>query len=164
MPVQALQANPQVSDDAVAWRCSAVPGLLHGRTRPACGSGMSDLALDLGQKAANPVPERAQARTCSEAWLCFVTPASPSTDQPRATRCTHVTGASSCRSRRVPLTFIPYYAWSNRQRLRCRCGLPCSTLEPACAVWSRSQCGSQGRNSCHVSSQPICLRLSQSKR
>src|SRR5713101_8911928 len=50
------------------------------------------------------------------------------------------------------------------RRLRCRCGLPCSTLEPACAVWFSvvSVVPSREELDVMLCSQPICLRLSQS--
>ena len=117
MPLQVLQANPQVADDAGASRCSAARWSIAWRNSISPeGVKMSDLAVESGS-------ERPQAQFQSElkkdllggvvvlhhtAWRMK--------GPHRANALYARYDGDEARTRKVPLTFIPYYAWSNRQQ------------------------------------------------
>ena len=115
--MQVLEANPQVADDTgrVAIQRGPLVYCMEELDQPE-GVSITDLAVSPGAEARIAIPERIQEATCWEGWSCFATPAWPMTGPPRAMRCTRDTAVVSAQSRSVPLTFIPYYAWSNRQQ------------------------------------------------
>jgi len=115
MPVQVLQANPQVTDDAgrVAVQRGPLVYCMEEIDQPE-GVVMSDLAVDLGQK-----PEsRFQSETKRDLLGGVVVLRHPGVAYDRAASRSALYSRYSgqpLKSRPVPLTFIPYYAWSNRQ-------------------------------------------------
>jgi DUF1680 family protein len=116
MPVQVLQANPQVADDTgrVAAQRGPLIYCMEELDQPE-GVKMSDLAIELGKKPHSQfqsefrndllggvVVVRHTGVAYERAGTANPLYARYSGDEPR--------------TRKVPLTFIPYYAWSNRQQ------------------------------------------------
>jgi uncharacterized protein len=116
MPVQVLQANPQVADDTgrVAVQRGPLVYCMEQLDQPE-GVAMSDLAVDLGKKP----PTQFQSELKNDllggvvvlrhSGMAYERPASRSTLYSRYS-------GDEARTRRVAMTFIPYYAWSNRQQ------------------------------------------------
>jgi len=115
MPVQALQANPQVSDDAgrVAVQRGPLVYCMEELDQPA-GVGMSDLALDLGQKPQTQFQSEHRRDLLGGVVVLRHTGIAFDRSASRNALYSRYRG-QQLQSRRVPLTFIPYYAWSNRQ-------------------------------------------------
>jgi DUF1680 family protein len=115
MPVQVLQANPQVADDAgrVAVQRGPLVYCLEEIDQPE-GVMMSDLAVALGQKPQAQFQSEMKSDLLGgvvvlhHAGMAYERAASRHALYSRF-------GGDQAPSRRVPLTFIPYYAWSNRQ-------------------------------------------------
>ena len=115
MPVQVLQANPQVADDAgrVAVQRGPVVYCMEEIDQPE-GVVMSDLAVDLGREPASQF----QSETKRDLLGGVVVLRHPGVAYDRkASRGALYSRYSGqpVKSRPVALTFIPYYAWSNRQ-------------------------------------------------
>ncbi len=115
MPVQVLQANPQVADDAgrVAVQRGPLVYCLEELDQPS-GVAMSDLAVALGEKPQAQFQSEMKSELLGgvvvlhHAGVAYERAASRNALYSRF-------GGGQAPSRRVPLTFIPYYAWSNRQ-------------------------------------------------
>jgi uncharacterized protein len=114
MPVQVLQANPQVTDDAgrVAVQRGPLVYCLE-EIDQAAGVSMSDLALDLGQ---GPAQFHGEVKSDLLGGVVILHHSGMAYDRTASRQAlySHYNGQPAP-ARRVPLTFIPYYAWSNRQ-------------------------------------------------
>ena len=115
MPVQVLQANPQVADDAgrVAVQRGPLVYCLEELDKPA-GVAMSDLAVDLGQKPQTQFQSEHKRDLLGGVVVLRHTGVAFDRSASRTALYSRYGGRQEP-SRRVPLTFIPYYAWSNRQ-------------------------------------------------
>jgi len=115
MMAQVLEANPRVADDTgrVAVQRGPLVYCLE-EVDQANGVMLSDVALELGKRPASEF----QAETKSDllggvlllhhTGLSYDRPTSLNTLYPRYT-------GTKEKTKKVPLTFIPYYAWANRQ-------------------------------------------------
>jgi DUF1680 family protein len=115
MMAQVLEANPRVADDTgrVAVQRGPLVYCLE-EVDQANGVMLSDVALELGKRPASEF----QAETKSDllggvlllhhTGLSYDRPTSLNTLYPRYT-------GTNEKTKKVPLTFIPYYAWANRQ-------------------------------------------------
>ncbi len=115
MPVQVLQANPQVADDAgrVAVQRGPLVYCLEELDQPA-GVEMSDLAVALGQKPQAQFQTEMKSDLLGGVVVLRHTGVAYERVASRNALYSRY-GGGQAPSRRVPLTFIPYYAWSNRQ-------------------------------------------------
>jgi hypothetical protein len=115
MPVQVLQANPQVTDDAgrVAVQRGPLVYCLEELDQPA-GVVMSDLAVDLGRKPESQFQSELKSDLLGGVVVLHHTGVAYERAASRNALYSRF-GGGPAQSRRVPLTFIPYYAWSNRQ-------------------------------------------------
>ena len=115
MPVQVLQANPQVADDAgrVAVQRGPLVYCLEELDQPA-GVAMSDLAVALGQKPQAQFQTEMKNDLLGGVVVLRHTGVAYERASSRNALYSRY-GGGQAPSRRVPLTFIPYYAWSNRQ-------------------------------------------------
>ena len=114
MPTQVIGGNPKIADDTgrVAVQRGPLIYCLEEVDQPS-GTSLSDVALNLSSKPAEQFQSKLESnllggvvvlqhsgvvyeRDASESALYFRYPGKPS------------------RTRKVPLTFIPYYAWANR--------------------------------------------------
>jgi len=115
MPVQVLQANPQVADDAgrVAVQRGPLVYCLEELDQPA-GVAMSDLAVALGQKPQTQF--QTEMKNDLLGGVVVLHHAGVAYDRTASRNALYSRyGGGQTPSRGVPLTFIPYYAWSNRQ-------------------------------------------------
>jgi len=115
MPVQVLQANPQVADDAgrVAVQRGPLVYCMEELDQPA-GVAMSDLAVDLGQKPQTQFQSEHKRDLLGGVVVLRHTGIAFDRSASRSALYSRYSG-QQVQSRRVPMTFIPYYAWSNRQ-------------------------------------------------
>ncbi|MGA8309511.1 MAG: glycoside hydrolase family 127 protein [Terriglobales bacterium] len=115
MPVQVLQANPQVTDDAgrVAVQRGPLVYCLEELDQPA-GVVMSDLAVELGRKPESQFQSELKSDLLGGVVVLRHTGVAYERAALRNSLYSRF-GGGQAPSRRVPLTFIPYYAWSNRQ-------------------------------------------------
>jgi glycosyl hydrolase family 127 (putative beta-L-arabinofuranosidase) len=119
MPVQVVEANPQVADDTgrVAIQGGPLVYCMEEVDQPD-GVSITDLAVSLGPKS--EARFRSEFKNdCWEEWSCFVTPGWPTIGQHRAMLYTPDRAAIRCRADgcrwRLFLT-----AWSNRQQTAMR--------------------------------------------
>ena len=115
MPVQLLQANPQVADDAgrVAVQRGPLIYCMEELDQPE-GLAMSDLAVDLGPKAQPQF--QSEPKHDLLGGVVVVRHPGVAYDRAAARKALYSRYSTQhAQRRRVPLTFIPYYAWSNRQ-------------------------------------------------
>jgi uncharacterized protein len=115
MPVQVLEANPQVADDAgrVAVQRGPLVYCMEELDQPT-GVTMSDLAVDLGQKAQAQFQSEMKRDLLGGVVVLRHTGVAYDRAASRNALYSRYSGRQ-VPSRQVPLTFIPYYAWSNRQ-------------------------------------------------
>jgi len=115
MPVQVLQANPQVADDAgrVAVQRGPLVYCMEELDQPA-GVAISDLAVDVGQKPQAQFQSEMKSDLLGGVVVLHHTGVAFDRAASRNALYLRYSG-HQVQSRRVPLTFIPYYAWSNRQ-------------------------------------------------
>jgi uncharacterized protein len=115
MPVQVLQANPQVADDAgrVAVQRGPLVYCMEELDQPT-GVEMSDLAVDLGQKPQAQFQSEMKKDLLGGVVVLRHTGVAYDRTASRNALYSRYSGRQVA-SRKVPLTFIPYYAWSNRQ-------------------------------------------------
>ncbi|MGH9538211.1 MAG: glycoside hydrolase family 127 protein, partial [Terriglobales bacterium] len=115
MPVQVLQANPQVADDTgrVAVQRGPLVYCMEELDQPE-GVAITDLALDLEQKS----QPKFQAELKPDLLGGVVVLRHAGVIYERASNGVLYSRYSGLkvRSRGVPVTFIPYYAWANRQQ------------------------------------------------
>jgi uncharacterized protein len=115
MSSQVIEANPHVIDDMgrVAVQRGPLVYCLEGIDQPA-GTVLTDVALDLTDSSG----ERFQDEFRSEllGGTVVLRQAGVVYERERSDDSLYSRySAAPLRSRRIPLTFIPYYAWSNRQ-------------------------------------------------
>ncbi len=115
MSPQVLEANPHVIDDMgrVAIQRGPLVYCLEGIDQPA-GTVLTDVALDLSE----PSGERFQDEFKNEllGGTVVLRQAGIVYERARSGGALYSKySAAPLKSRRIPLTFIPYYAWSNRQ-------------------------------------------------
>lgn len=115
MPVQVLQANPQVADDAgrVAVQRGPLVYCMEELDQPA-GVTMSDLAVSLGQKPQAEFQNEMRNDLLGGVVVLRHTGVAYERTASRKALYSRY-GGDPVQSRQVPLTFIPYYAWSNRR-------------------------------------------------
>jgi DUF1680 family protein len=115
MPVQVLQANPQVADDAgrVAVQRGPIIYCMEELDQPE-GVAMSDLAVDLGQKPEAQFQSELKSNLLGGVVVLHHSGVAYDRAASRSALYSRYSGQQA-KSRRVSLTFIPYYAWSNRQ-------------------------------------------------
>jgi DUF1680 family protein len=116
MPVQVLQANPQVADDSgrVAAQRGPLVYCLEELDQPE-GVKMSDLAVELGKRP----QAQFQSELKKDLLGGVVVLHHNGVAYERASSANALYArydGDAARTRKVPLTFIPYYAWSNRQQ------------------------------------------------
>jgi DUF1680 family protein len=114
MPPQILEANPRVADDTgrVALQRGPLVYCLEGLDQPN-GVELGDVALNVGQKSAPPfqneyVKDLLGGMVVLRHKGLVYERASINSLYPRYT-------GQPVKTRQVALTFIPYYAWANRQ-------------------------------------------------
>jgi len=115
MPVQALQANPQVADDTgrVAVQRGPLVYCLEELDQPE-DVAMSDLAVDLGKR---PHPQfQSELKNDLLGGVVVLRHTGVAYERDASRHALYSRYSGEVKSRRVPLTFIPYYAWSNRQQ------------------------------------------------
>jgi DUF1680 family protein len=115
MPPQVLEANPRVADDTgrVALQRGPLVYCLEGLDQPN-GVDLADVALNVGQKSASQFENEyvkdllGGMVVLRHKGLAYERAASSNSLYARYT-------GQPVKTRQVPLTFIPYYAWANRQ-------------------------------------------------
>jgi DUF1680 family protein len=114
MPPQVLEANPRVADDTgrVALQRGPLVYCLEGLDQPN-GVDLADVALNVGQKSASQfqneyVKDLLGGMVVLRHKGLMYERASTNSLYPRYT-------GQPVKTRQVALTFIPYYAWANRQ-------------------------------------------------
>ncbi len=115
MPPQVLEANPRVADDTgrVALQRGPLVYCLEGLDQPN-GVDLADVALNVGQKSASQFENEyvkdllGGMIVLRHKGLAYERAASSNSLYARYT-------GQPVKTRQVPLTFIPYYAWANRQ-------------------------------------------------
>jgi uncharacterized protein len=115
MPVQALQANPQVADDTgrVAVQRGPLVYCLEELDQPE-GVAMSDLAVDSGKR---PHPQfQSELKNDLLGGVVVLRHTGVAYERDASRHALYSRYSGEAKIRRVPLTFIPYYAWSNRQQ------------------------------------------------
>jgi DUF1680 family protein len=116
MPVQVLQANPQVGDDAgrVALQRGPIVYCMESLDQPE-GVAMTDLAVELGKKPESQFQSELQPDLLG--GVVVIRHPGIAYDKSASRRALYSRyGGQPAPSRKVALTFIPYYAWSNRQQ------------------------------------------------
>ena len=115
MPPQVIEANPRVIDDAgrVAVQRGPLVYCLEELDQPD-GVSLVNVALDL----ANPGEEKFQSQLQADllGGVVVLRHAGRAYENDASALALYSTySGAQTRSRRIPLTFIPYYAWANRQ-------------------------------------------------
>jgi hypothetical protein len=116
MPVQILEANPQVADDTgrVAIQRGPLVYCLEGLDQPD-GVAITDLAVNLGQKPESQF--QSEFKSDLLGGVVVLRHSGVAYDQAASRNALYSRYSSRpLQDRRVPLMFIPYYAWSNRQQ------------------------------------------------
>src|SRR6266700_1755407 len=114
MTPQVLEANPHVVDDAgrVAVQRGPLIYCLEQLDQPD-GAALSDVAVDLGHKSTAPFESEFRGDLLGGIVVLRHTGAAyEKTNSPDGLYFRY--DGAPLKSRRVPLTFIPYYAWANR--------------------------------------------------
>jgi len=114
MPVQVLTANPRVADDTgrVAVQRGPLIYCLEGMDQPD-GTDLNDVAVDVGQKPNTQFQSEMKKDLLGGVVVLHHTGAAYERSESSALYPRYSGGA--VKTKRVPLTFIPYYAWSNRE-------------------------------------------------
>jgi len=115
MTPQVLEANPRVADDTgrVAVQRGPLIYCLEELDQPS-GVMLSDVALELGKRPDSEFQSEMKNDLLGGVLLLRHTGLSSDRSGAHNTLYSRYTGATE-RTRKVPLTFIPYYAWANRQ-------------------------------------------------
>ena len=112
---QAVEANPRVADDTgrVAIQRGPLIYCLEEIDQPSDVS-LSDVAVDLSHKPAQAFQSEFKSDLLGGMVVLHHTGAAyERAASQKALYSRH--GGESLKTRRIPLTFIPYYAWANRQ-------------------------------------------------
>jgi hypothetical protein len=115
MTPQVLEANPHVIDDMgrVAIQRGPLVYCLEELDQPA-GIVLTDVAVDLTESGGAQFHDEFKSDLLGGTVVLHESGIAYDRDRSRDALYPKYTGAQ-LKSRRVPLTFIPYYAWSNRQ-------------------------------------------------
>jgi DUF1680 family protein len=115
MPVQVLEANPHVVDDAgrVAVQRGPLVYCMEQLDQPD-GVALTDVALDLGPKPAALFRDEFKSDLLAGVVVLHHPGSAYEQSASRNSLYSRYSGAP-VRTRQVPLTFIPYYAWANRE-------------------------------------------------
>jgi DUF1680 family protein len=115
MPPQVIQANPRVIDDAgrVAVQRGPLVYCLEELDQPD-GVSLVNVALDLANAGEEQFQSQLQADLLGGVVVLRHAGRAFDNDAGDKTLYSTYSGAKTT-SRRIPLTFIPYYAWANRQ-------------------------------------------------
>jgi DUF1680 family protein len=116
MPVQVLEANPQVADDTgrVAIQRGPVVYCLEELDQPD-GESITDLAVSLGQKPESQFQSEFKSDLLGGVVVLHHSGVAYNQAASRNSLYSRYS-SRPLQDRQVPLTFIPYYAWSNRQQ------------------------------------------------
>ena len=115
MPPQVIQANPRVIDDAgrVAVQRGPLVYCLEELDQPEKVS-LVNVALDLSNAPSESFQSQLQADLLGGVVVLRHSGRAYENDTDTSALYSDYSGAQT-KSRRIPLTFIPYYAWANRQ-------------------------------------------------
>ncbi len=115
MPPQVIQANPRVTDDAgrVAVQRGPLVYCLEELDQPQ-GVSLINVALDLGDTPSDKFQSQLQTDLLGGVVVLRHTGRAYENDASANVLYSGYSGIQT-KSRRLPLTFIPYYAWANRQ-------------------------------------------------
>ncbi|HVI78286.1 MAG TPA: hypothetical protein VM715_08985, partial [Candidatus Acidoferrum sp.] len=115
MTPQVLEANPRVADDTgrVAVQRGPLIYCLEELDQPS-GVMLSDVALQVGKRPDTEFQTEMKNDLLGGVLLLRHTGLSYDRNEAPNALYSRYTGATE-RTRRIPLTFIPYYAWANRQ-------------------------------------------------
>ncbi len=115
MPPQVIQADPRVTDDAgrVAVQRGPLVYCLEELDQPE-GVSLSNLALDLGNAPSDKFQSQVKPDLLGGIVVLRHNGRAYESDASVNTLYWGYSGGQT-KSRRIPLTFIPYYAWANRQ-------------------------------------------------
>jgi DUF1680 family protein len=114
MPSQVIQGNPRIADDTgrVAVQRGPIIYCLEESDQPS-GVSLSDVALDLQSKSAEQFRNKLEANLLGGVVVLQHTGVVYERDSSENALYSRYTGKPP-KTRKVPLTFIPYYAWANR--------------------------------------------------
>jgi uncharacterized protein len=115
MPPQVIQPNPRIPDDTgrVAVQRGPLIYCMEELDQPA-GTSLIDVALDLSSKSAEQFQSKLETNLFGGVVVLHHTGITYERDSSDNALYSRYTGKPS-RTRKLPLTFIPYYAWANRQ-------------------------------------------------
>ena len=115
MPVQVIEANPHVIDDMgrVAVQRGPLVYCMEQLDQPS-GVTLSDVALDLGTKPAAQFQHEFKSDLLAGVVVLHHPGVAYEPSTSNSALYSRYSGAA-LKSRQVPLTFIPYYAWANRE-------------------------------------------------
>jgi len=115
MPAQVLEANPRVADDTgrVAVQRGPLVYCLEELDQ-ARGVALSDVAMELGKRPDTEFQSERRSDLLGGVLVLHHTGVSYERSASENALYPRYTGAPE-RTRKIPLTFIPYYAWANRQ-------------------------------------------------
>jgi hypothetical protein len=115
MATHVLEANPRVSDDTgrVAVQRGPLVYCLEGLDQ-SNGVMLSDVALEVGKRPESEFQSEMKSDLLGGVLLLHHTGVSYERNASASSLYPRYTGATE-RTKEVPLTFIPYYAWANRQ-------------------------------------------------
>jgi DUF1680 family protein len=110
-----IKANPRVADDTgrVAIQRGPLIYCLEEIDQPS-GIALSDVAVNLGRYPAEQFQPEFRSDLLGGMVVLHHTGAAYQRESPQRALYARY-GGESAKTRRVPLTFIPYYAWANRQ-------------------------------------------------
>jgi DUF1680 family protein len=115
MPVQVLEANPHVADDLgrIAVQQGPLVYCMEQLDQPD-GVALADVAVNLGQSPGAQFHDELKSDWLGGVVVLHHTGTAFENVPPRDALYSRYTGAP-LKTRQVPLTFIPYYAWANRE-------------------------------------------------
>jgi hypothetical protein len=115
MAPHVLEANPRVADDTgrVAVQRGPLVYCLEGLDQ-SNGVMLSDVALEVGKRPESEFQSEMKSDLLGGVLLLHHTGVSYERNASASSLYPRYTGATE-RTKEVPLTFIPYYAWANRQ-------------------------------------------------
>jgi hypothetical protein len=115
MPVQVLEANPRVIDDLgrIAVQRGPLVYCMEQLDQPD-GVALTDVAVNLGQKPGAQFRDELKSDWLGGVVVLHHTGTAYENATSRDSLYSHYSGAP-VKTRQVPLTFIPYYAWANRE-------------------------------------------------
>jgi DUF1680 family protein len=115
MPVQVLEANPHVADDLgrVAVQRGPLVYCMEQLDQPD-GVALTDVAVNLGQKPGAQFHDELKSDWLGGVVVLHHTGTAFENVASRDALYSRYSGAP-VKTRQVPLTFIPYYAWANRE-------------------------------------------------